>query len=45
MYYIKVNDTILPTPYRWFNDALADIPRIKEIYGPCCADIVFISQS
>ena len=40
MYYIQVNDTILPTPYRFYRDALADVDRIKEMYGPCCITII-----
>lgn len=41
MYYIQVDDTILPTPYRWYKDALAMIPQIKESYGPCCTTIIY----
>lgn len=40
MYYIQVNDTILPTPYRWYQDAMAQIDHIKEMYGPCCITII-----
>lgn len=40
MWYIKVNGTLLPTPYRFYKDAFADVDRIKELYGPCCVDIV-----
>ena len=40
MYYIQVNDTILPTPYRWYQDAFAQIDYVREMYGPCCISII-----
>jgi len=40
MYYIQVNDTVLPTPYRWYRDALAAVEEVKRMYGPCCITII-----
>ena len=30
MWYVKLNDTILPTPYQFFSDCLAECNKLKE---------------
>lgn len=36
MWYIKINDTIHPTPYQFFSDCLAECKRIqREMIAVC----------
>lgn len=40
MWYVKLNDTILPTPYQFFSDCLAECNKLKETMVAVCTEFV-----
>ena len=43
MWYVKLNDTIIPTPYQYFSDCLAECNKLKETMVAVCTEPVFIN--
>ena len=43
MWYVKLNDTILPTPYQFFSDCLSECQRLKQTMVAVCTEPVFIN--
>jgi hypothetical protein len=42
MWYVKLNDTIIPTPYQFFSDCLAECQRLKQTMIAVCTEPVLI---
>ena len=42
MWYVKLNDTNLPTPYQYFSDCLAECQRLHQTMIAVCAEPVLI---
>lgn len=40
---IKNNDKIIPTPYQYFSDCLAECQRLKQTMVAVCTEPVFIN--
>lgn len=43
MYYVKLNDNILPTPYQYIDDAWNEAYRLKSEMCAVRIDVVYIS--
>ena len=43
MWYVKLNDTIIPTPYQFFSDCLAECQRLKQTMVAVCTEPVFMN--
>ncbi|MDD4699412.1 MAG: hypothetical protein PHV07_04030 [Oscillospiraceae bacterium] len=42
MWYVKLNNTILPTPYQYFSDCLAECQRLHQTMIAVCTEPVLI---
>lgn len=42
MWYVKLNDTILPTPYQYFSDCLTECKRLQLVMVAVFSEPVFI---
>jgi hypothetical protein len=42
MWYVKLNDTILPTPYQYFSDCLEECTKLQWEMVAVCTEPVFI---
>lgn len=42
MWYVKLNNTILPTPYQYFSDCLAECNRLSKEMIAVCTEPVLI---
>lgn len=42
MWYVKLNNTILPTPYQYFSDCLAECQRLNQTMIAVCTEPVLI---
>ena len=43
MWYVKLNNTILPTPYQHFSDCLAECQRLHQTMIAVCTEPVFVN--
>lgn len=43
MWYVKLNDKIIPTPYQFFSDCLSECQRLKQTMIAVCTEPVFIN--
>lgn len=43
MWYVKLNNTILQTPYQFFSDCLAECQRLYQTMIAVCTEPVFIN--
>nr|DAI27847.1 MAG TPA: hypothetical protein [Caudoviricetes sp.] len=43
MWYVKLNDTIIPTPHQYFSDCLAECKRLQQTMVAVCTEPVFIN--
>ena len=43
MWYVKLNGTVMPIPYKTSTEAIAACDDYKRKLGACICDIVFIS--
>lgn len=41
-WYVKINDTVLPTPYRTMRDALEAINRLQKELGPALYEPILL---
>ena len=42
MWYVKLNDTILPTPYQYFSDCMAECKRLQRVMVAVFSEPVLI---
>ena len=42
MWYVKLNNTILPTPYQYFSDCLAECKRLQRVMVAVFSEPVFV---
>ncbi len=42
MWYVKLNNTILPTPYQYFSDCLKECKRLQWVMVAVCTEPVFV---
>ena len=42
MWYVKLNNTILPTPYQYFSDCLKECKRQQWVMVAVCTEPVFV---
>ncbi len=42
MLYVKLNNTILPTPYQYFSDCLKECKRLQWVMMAVCTEPVFV---
>ncbi len=42
MWYVKLNNTILPTPYQYFSDCLTECKRLQWVMVAVFSEPVFI---
>ena len=42
MWYVKLNNIILPTPYQYFSDCLAECQRLHQTMIAVCTEPVLI---
>ncbi len=42
MWYVKLNNTILPTPYQYFSDCLAECKRLQWVMVAVFSEPVFV---
>ena len=42
MWYVRLNNAILPTPYQYFSDCLKECKRLQWVMVAVCTEAVFI---
>lgn len=42
MWYVKLNETVLPTPYQTYADCMAEVWRLKETMIAVCVEPVML---
>lgn len=42
MYYVKINDTVLPTPYQYIQEAYNAMYELRSRLCAVCCDVVYI---
>lgn len=40
MWYVVVNDKVIPTPYQYYSDALDEAIRLKETMCAVCTSVI-----